>query len=190
MKGIRNITVFCSSSDKIAAHFLEAADELGRAIAAEKWSLIYGGNRLGMMGRLADAARAGGATVVGITPQCFVDDGYSDDLCHELIVTADIRQRKALLEERGDAIVVLPGGIGTMEEFFEVLVAKALGRCGKPLVLVDIDEYFAPLVAMIEHGIERGFIRGRAKTLYSVATSVHQVITYLRSCSNGAAEPI
>jgi len=190
VKGIRNITVFCSSSDEIAAHFLQAADELGRAIAAEKWSLVYGGNRLGMMGRLADAARTGGATVVGITPQCFVDDGYSDDLCHELIVTPDIRQRKALLEERGDAIVVLPGGIGTMEEFYEVLVAKALGRCGKPLVLVDIDEYFVPLVAMIEHGIERGFIRGRAKTLYSVATSVHQVIAYLRSCSNGGPKPI
>ena len=190
MSEIENVTVFCSSSDHVAAHFLQAAADLGRAIAARKWTLIYGGNRLGMMARLADAARDGGARVIGITPQCFVDDGCSDDLCHELIVTPDIRQRKALLEERGDAIVVLPGGIGTMEEFFEVLVAKALGRCTKPLVLLNIDDYFAPLIAMFDHGIEKGFVRPRAKTLYSVATSVHQVIAYLQSCSTVTAEPI
>ena len=190
MSKIQNVTVFCSSSDHVADHFLQAAGDLGRAIAAQQWGLVYGGNRLGMMARVADAVRSGGGRVVGITPRCFVDDGYSDDLCHELIVTPDMRQRKALLEQRGDAIVVLPGGIGTLEEFFEVLVAKALGQHQKPLAILNIDDYFAPLAAMIDHSIEKGFVRPRAKTLYSVATSVHQAISYLQSCSLTAAEPI
>ena len=190
MKGIRNVTVFCSSSDHVGGEFFAAAEELGRAIAGAGWGLVYGGNRPGPMGRLAEAARAAGTRVIGITPQYFVDDGCCDELCDELIVTPDIRRRKELMEERGDAIIVLPGGIGTLEEFFEVLVARTLGISHKPLVLLNVAGYFAPLMAMIDDGVEKKFVRAKTRSLYFVSTCVPQAITYLQSCSQQTPQPI
>jgi uncharacterized protein (TIGR00730 family) len=181
VNAIRNVTVYCSSSDHVAAPFFAAADELGRALAAQNWGLVYGGNRIGVMGRLADAARSAGGRVIGITPQHFIDSGAGDDLCHELIVTPDMRQRKSLLESRGDALIVMPGGIGTLEEFFEVLVGKTLHLHDKPLVLLNIENYFAPLLTMLADGVEKRFVRPKAATLYFVASTVAQAISYLQT---------
>src|SRR5688572_22517829 len=107
------VTVYCSSSSRIARGYNEAAAELGRALAHHQWKLVYGGNNVGMMGVLADAVRAAGGNVIGVTPQLFVDKGSADDGCDELIVTSGMRDRKAAMEERGDAFVALPGGLGT-----------------------------------------------------------------------------
>src|SRR3954465_9712688 len=106
------VTVYCSSSRQLAAHYYEAGVGLGRAIAEKKWTLVYGGNSIGLMKSVADAARSAGGRVVGITPQVFVDDGCDDKDCHELIVTQGMRERKELLEQRGDAFIGLPGGLG------------------------------------------------------------------------------
>src|SRR3954470_12359060 len=122
---IHAVTVYCASSKRVAAQYLEAARELGQAIARQKWVLVYGGNCIGCMGIMADAARAGGGKVVGISPQLMVDKGIGDAKCDELIVTEGMRERKRLMEDRGDAFVVLPGGIGTLEEVFEILVGKS-----------------------------------------------------------------
>ena len=99
MPALRSITVYCSSSSRVPRVYFDAAAELGCAIAREGWRLVYGGNAVGCMGALADAARAGGGQVIGITPQLLVDKGIADDKCHELIVTQTMRERKALLEE-------------------------------------------------------------------------------------------
>src|SRR5262245_8806119 len=96
---IHSVTVYCSSSKRVALPYFDAAKELGRAIAANRWQLVYGGNRIGTMGALAHAARANGAKVIGITPQLLVDKGIADDQCDELIVTQGMRDRKALLEQ-------------------------------------------------------------------------------------------
>jgi len=178
---IHAVTVYCSSSSKIAPAFLDAARSLGSALAANHWKLVYGGNNVGMMGVLADAVRAAGGTVIGVTPQLFVDKGSADEKCDELIVTAGMRDRKAAMEERGDAFIALPGGMGTFEEFFEILCGKILGCHAKPIVLLNIDDYFAPLLAMIDHGIQQNFIRPQARDLYFVAAKVEEAINHIRN---------
>src|SRR5215212_6995820 len=104
---IRAIAVYCSSSNRIAQHFVDAAAELGRAIAQQRWALVYGGNAVGNMGVLADAARAAGGKVIGVTPQLFIDKGVQDCNCDELIVTRGMRDRKATMEDRADAFIAM-----------------------------------------------------------------------------------
>jgi uncharacterized protein (TIGR00730 family) len=179
---IANVTVYCSSREKLDDCYYQAGAMLGRAIAANGWKLVYGGNALGLMKTVADAVRAAGGKVVGITPQLFVDSGCDDKDCEELIVTPCMRQRKELLEARGDAFVTLPGGIGTFEELFEILAAKSLKLHNKPIVLLNTAGYFDPLIQMLEHGIEHRFISTRVSNLYHVATTAHEAIAYLLEC--------
>lgn len=111
MRRIQAVTVYCSSISDIAGAYFDAGRALGGAIARNGWTLVYGGNRIGLMASVADAAREAGGKVVGITPQLLVDHGIADEHCDELLVTAGIRERKALLEQRGDAFIALPGGL-------------------------------------------------------------------------------
>lgn len=178
---INSVTVYCSSSDRIPAHYFEAATALGAAIAAQRWTLVYGGNFMGLMAAVASGARGGGGRVVGITPRKLHEMGYSDTAAHELILTDTMRQRKQLLEERSDAFIALPGGLGTFEELFEIIVGRQLKFHAKPIVLFNVDGYFDPLLAMMEHGITQHFIKENARELYFVATSVEQVLAHLQS---------
>jgi hypothetical protein len=177
---LRAVTVYCSSSADVAPAYFQAAQELGTALACQGWKLVYGGNSLGLMRAVADATRAAGGCVIGVTPRLLVDKGFSDDLCDELIVTDDMRQRKAIMEERGDAFVTLPGGLGTFEEIFEVIVGRVLGYHDKPIVILNIAGYYNPLLAMIEHGIEQNFIKTKVTKLYRVFEQVEPAMEYLR----------
>lgn len=186
---IRSVTVYCSSSRQIPPVYFEAGAALGRAVASAGWTLVYGGNRIGLMGTVADAAREAGGRVVGITPKLLVDQGMGDDLCTELVVTQGMRERKALLEQRGDAFLALPGGLGTFEEFFEILVGRWLGYHRKPIVLLNIADYYSPLLAMIDHGIQHRFIRVHTRELFYVANTVEAAIHYLQSRPSAEAPP-
>jgi uncharacterized protein (TIGR00730 family) len=186
---ISAVTVYCSSSSRVAAPYVAAARQLGESIAKMHWKLVYGGNNIGCMGILADAARAAGGKVIGITPQLMVDKGLADEKCDELIVTEGMRERKALLEQRGDAFVVLPGGIGTLEEVFEILVAKSLGYHKKPIVLVNVADFFGPLLTMLEHGMKEGFIKERVKEMMFVAKDEGEAVWYLKQQSHPAPPP-
>ena len=187
---MKAITVYCSSSDKVSPVYVDAAREMGRGIAERGWELVYGGNNLGLMDAVASSARAAGARVIGIAPKAMADSGIVDQLCDELVVTDTMRERKALMEARGDAFVALPGGIGTFEEWFEMLVGRTLGYHDKPLVLANINRYYDPLLAMMEHGIEQQFIRPRAREAYAVARSVAEVFEQLQAGNRPAtAEP-
>lgn len=177
---IQSVTVYCSSSMHLASPMYDAGAALGTAIARKGWQLVYGGNRVGLMGVIADAARAAGGRVVGITPQVFIDMGVADNDCDEFIVADDMRHRKQLLERRGDALLAMPGGLGTFEELFEVICGKSLGYHAKPIVILNIERYFDPLLEMIEHGIAHGFIRPRARALYFVSNSVQQAMDDLQ----------
>ena len=180
MNALRSVTVYCSSSTRIAPVFMDAARDLGRALARRGWRLVYGGNDVGMMGVLAGAVRAAGGKVVGVTPKLFIDKGVADSACDELHVTACMRERKAKMESCGDAFVALPGGLGTFEEFFEIVCGKQLGYHNKPIVLLNVDGYYDPLLKMIAHGLELNFVRPRAAQLYFVASSVEAAIDHLR----------
>jgi len=176
---IRSVVVFCAASHTRATQFTEAAAELGRAIGHAGWSLVYGGNYTGLMGVLADAARDAGARVVGITPQFFIDKGLGDDRCDELIVSANMRDRKTLLEQHGDAFVAIPGGIGTLDELFDTLVSRSLGFHEKPIVLLNIDNFYDPLLKMIDYAAEHQFIKPAVRKFLHVAPTVDQAIQFL-----------
>ncbi|MDB5295986.1 MAG: hypothetical protein JWO31_1969 [Phycisphaerales bacterium] len=182
---IGSVTVYLSSSSDVAEAYHAAAADLGAALAAEGWTLVYGGNSLGLMRVLADAARAAGGRVVGVTPQLFVDEASADRAADELVVTPDMRSRKAALEVRGDAYIALPGGLGTFEELFEILVGRILRYHDKPIVLLNVNGYYNPLLAMIEHGIAERFIKPRAREAYAVADTVGEAMAYLRARSAG-----
>jgi uncharacterized protein (TIGR00730 family) len=192
---IHTVTVYCSSSGDIAGPYFNAGRSLGAAIARNGWTLVYGGNRIGLMAAVADSARAAGGKVVGITPQLLVDHGVADEHCDELVVTPGMRERKALLEQRGDAFIALPGGLGTFEEVFEIIVGRVLGFHDKPVVLLNVENYYAPLRSVIDHGIDQKFIRPRARRAYFVADTVDAAISHLQSArapvspSPAAAEP-
>jgi uncharacterized protein (TIGR00730 family) len=176
---IRSVTVFCSAREAIARAHFDAAIALGRAIAQNHWTLVFGGNNVGLMRAVAESARSHEGRVVGITPRLMVDQGIHDTKCDELVVTDCMRTRKQQLEARGDAFVVLPGGLGTFEEMFEILVGRQLGYHDKPIVILNTNDYYGPLVAMIEHGIEGKFIKPQARNLYHVAATVEDAMHFL-----------
>ena len=180
---IQSVTVYCSSSDHVAPVHRDAATALGRAIASEGWSIVYGGGRGGLMGLLADSAHAAGGRVVGITPQMFIDGGHHREGCHEFIVADSMRHRKTILEQRGDAFIALPGGLGTYDELLEVICNKSLGLHRKPIVLVNVEGFFVPLLNLIEHGIEHRFITPSKRELYFVANGVEETLAYLKGAT-------
>lgn len=180
MGAIRAVTVYCSSSDAVDPVYFDAARAVGRGVAGSGWTLVYGGNFVGLMGAVAQAARDAGGRVVGVTPRLLHDRGLTDTACDELVVTEGMRERKALLERRADAFVVLPGGTGTFEELFEVYVGRQLGYHAKPVVVVDVDGYYRPLLAMLDHGVEQRFIKRDVRDLLHVAGSAEEAVEYLR----------
>lgn len=179
MTPIRTVTVYLASSRHVPPLYFAAASELGTALAARGWALVYGGNSIGPMGALADAVRDADGKVIGITPRLLVDHGIADEACDELVVTDSMRDRKHLLEQRGDAFIALPGGLGTFEELFEIIVGRLLGYHDKPIVLLNIAGYYNPLLAMIEHGIEHGFIKEKSRALWQVCNTVPEAMFYL-----------
>ena len=178
---VHAVTVYCSSSQGVAPVYFEAAAELGMRIAKEHWLLIYGGNNIGCMGSMANAARAAEGKVIGITPRLLVEHGIADKLCDELVVTENIRERKAMMEARGQAFVTLPGGLGTLEEIFEIIVGKTLGYHNKPIVILNVADFFDPLLNMFDHGINQNFIKPWARELFHVSSTVDDAIQFLKN---------
>ena len=153
------ICVFCSSSERISSHYVDLATAVGTELARRGHSLVSGGGSVSCMGAVARAARAGGAHTVGVIPEALQALEVADEDSDELVVTPDMRTRKAEMDGRADAFLALPGGIGTLEELIEVWVARVLGMHDKPVVVLDPDGLFAPLRTMVEHLVDLGFAR-------------------------------
>jgi uncharacterized protein (TIGR00730 family) len=156
------VCVYCASSTRIPPPYLELAAELGTALAERGHVLVTGGGSVSMMGEVGRAARAVGGHTVGIIPDHLVAMEVADHDSDELVVVDTMRQRKAAMDERADAFLVLPGGIGTLEEFFEVWTAGTLGMHAKPVVVLDPDGFYQPLWAWLEDLVRRGFVRRSA----------------------------
>src|SRR5437764_819991 len=157
MPNIRRLCVYCGSSGAVDRQYREAASELGACLAAAGIGLVYGGGRVGLMGLLAEAALAAGGEVIGIIPARLRDLEVAQTNATELVVVDSMHERKRQMAERADAFAILPGGIGTLDEMFEILSWKQLGLHRKPILLVDIGGYWAPLRALLDHIVERGF---------------------------------
>lgn len=175
---MKNICVYCSSSDAVAPVYFDVARELGAHIAARGNTLVYGGADLGLMGAVARAVHAGGGRVVGIIPQTLQDRDIAYDLADEVIITRDLRERKAAMAARADAFVALPGGIGTLEELLEILTLRQLQEHTKPIVLLNTNGYYAPLFTLFDHLYREHFAKP-FDTLYHVTADVAEVFAYL-----------
>ena len=153
-----SICVFCASSLSVEAHYLELAAEVGAELAVRGHTLISGGGAISSMGAVARAARAGGAYTVGVIPRALMDLEVADRDSDELVVTPDMRTRKAEMDARADAFLVLPGGIGTLEELLEVTTWSKLGIHAKPCGVLNVSGYYDPLGAMLDATVSEGFM--------------------------------
>lgn len=154
-----SICVFCASSTRIDQRYVELAEEAGAELARRGHSLVTGGATVSAMGAVARAARAGGARTVGVIPEALVDVEIADTSNDELVVTPDMRSRKGEMDRRSDAFLVLPGGLGTLEELFEIWTARVLGLHDKPLVILDPYGLYDGLRDLIVHMLDQGFAR-------------------------------
>jgi uncharacterized protein (TIGR00730 family) len=166
------VCVYCSSSDSIDRGFIDLATAVGTRLAAGGHSLVSGGGRVSMMGAVARAARAGGAQTVGVIPQHLMSLEVADGDADELIVVDTMRERKRIMDERSDAFIALPGGLGTFEELFEVWTAHTLDMHAKPVIVLDPDGFYDPLWAWLRTLTVAGFVRQPAlDVLHRVTTS-------------------
>ena len=171
------IAVYCASSTTIPPGYAALAAELGREIGARGHVLVTGGGSVSMMGAVGRAARDAGGHTVGVIPRALVAMEVADHESDELVVVDGMRTRKAAMDDRADAFVVLPGGIGTLEEFFEVWTAATLGLHTKPVVVLDPDGFYEPLWAWLRDLAGRGFVRGSALDTVLHARTVEQALT-------------
>jgi uncharacterized protein (TIGR00730 family) len=179
MPSIRAVCVYCGSSGAVAERYREAAGQLGAGLAGAGIETVFGGGRVGLMGLLADAALAAGGRVTGIIPVRLRDAELAHRGVTELLVVANMHERKRLMAERADAFAVLPGGIGTLDEMFEILSWRQLGLHQKPIFLVDIDGYWAPLRALLGHIVAAGFAGPQTRGLVRWVRTVAELLQAL-----------
>ncbi len=170
------VCVFCASSEAVAASHRAVARELGTALAGREWSLVYGGGGIGLMGEVARAAMAGRAEVLGVIPARLTERELAWPEITELVVVDTMRERKARMDAEADAFVVLPGGIGTLEELVEILTLKQLGYHERPVVLLDPDGFWAPLVLLLEHMVAEGLAPGSLLRSFATAASPEEAL--------------
>ena len=176
---MRRICVFCGSSAGARPAYAEATAEVARLLAGQGIGVVYGGGHVGLMGVLADTAMATGGEVIGVMPQALVDREIGHTEISELRVVGSMHERKALMADLSDAFIALPGGLGTLEELAEVATWTQLGLQAKPVALLDVEGYWAPLVALLDRAVSEQFLRPEHRRLILEADTVPQVLEAL-----------
>ena len=176
-----NICIYGSASNSIDRVFIEKTEEIARTLAKRGHSLVFGGGANGLMGAAARGFYAEKAKIVGVVPKFFNVDGILFENCNEMIRTDTMRQRKQIMDDRADAFITTPGGIGTYEEFFEIITLKQLGQSKKPLVLYNINGYFEPLRAMLENCIKGGFMPEATMELCFFSDNIDNSVNYIEN---------
>jgi len=156
---MKHVLVFCGSSPGARTDYVAHAEELGRLLAARDLTLVYGGARVGLMGALADSTLAAGGSVIGVIPRGLTEHEVAHGGLTELHVVEGMHERKALMAERAEAVIALPGGLGTLDELFELLTWKQIGLHHKPVGVLDVAGYWQPLLRVLEHAVAEGFVR-------------------------------
>lgn len=176
-----NICVYGASSSNIDKSYIEAAEALGAEMASRSHGLVFGGGAHGLMGAAARGAYGGGGTILGVAPGFFNVDGVLFDRCTEFIHTETMRQRKQIMEDRSDAFIMTPGGIGTFEEFFEILTLKQLGRHKKAIAVYNTGGYYDKILQMLGQAVEEGFMKPDTLSLYGVFSKPGELLDWLES---------
>ena len=177
--GMLSLTVFCSAHTGIDPRYEQLAEEVGEEIGRRGWTLVWGAGAVSMMGAVARGARSQGARLIGVIPESLLSRELGDRDVHEFVVTRDMRQRKAIMDERSDAFLAMPGGIGTLEELLEVWTARTLGMHSKPVVILDPWGDFAPLREQIEHLVAKGFMRREAADELTWCVNVGEALDHV-----------
>lgn len=178
---VSTVCVYCGSGPGTDPAYVEAAVTLGRSLAEGGLGLVYGGGSLGLMGEVARATLNTGGKVTGIIPKFLTEHERMLREADDLIVTADMHERKMLMFERSDAFVALPGGIGTLEELVEQLTWSQLGQHGKPIVIVNIKGFWDPFLSLLSHMREQAFIRSELDVGFTVVDQAEDVVPFLKS---------
>ena len=174
-----NLCLYGASSDQIAPAYLQAVEALGEKLARRGHGLVFGGGAQGLMGAATRGVSSRNGYILGVAPSFFNVDGVLYPHCTEFIYTETMRQRKQHLEEKSDGFVIAPGGIGTYDEFFEILTLKQLGRHNKPIVIFNVDGYYDPMLAMLRDAMEKSFVQESVGELYAVLTDAEEVVRYI-----------
>ena len=174
-----NICVYGSAYDEINRSFLEAGELLGKEMARHGHTLIFGGGACGMMGAVARGMKSGGGEIIGVSPEFFNVDGILYEQCTKMIYTHDMRSRKEKLEGMADAFIVAPGGIGTMDEFFETISLKQLKIIDKPIIIFNINGFYDNLIKLLENTAENRFMSKEDLNLFFVSSDITEIIEYL-----------
>ena len=185
----KKLCVYCSSRQAVVERYGPLADELAEFLAREKMELVFGGSFVGLMKSIASACSERGVRVTGVIPKFMAERGIGFLDADELIVSGDMRERKAAMERLADAFLAFPGGVGTLDEFAEILSLKSLDQNRKPLVLLDPDGFYEPLVRFFEAMVEREFAKPNLRRLYYRAQSIDDMAEYLHSFVAEEAEP-
>lgn len=175
------VCVFCSSSTEVSDSIKAAGAEFGRLLAENGFALLYGGTTCGLMKIVADAHKRAGGRLIGVIPSYMIERGINHPDLDELHTVEDLRPRKQAMLEKSDYIVALPGGIGTYDEFFDLLTLKQLKRHKKPMFLLDTDGFFAPLLALFKHGIEQKTIKAEHLDLFKSCGSPDELLKSIRN---------
>ena len=179
MNQIKNVCVYSASSTKIAPVYFAAAEELGRLLAMRDINLINGAGSIGLMAATSDACLAAGGTVTGVIPQFMVEQDWQHKGLTQLIVTETMHERKQTMAEMSDGVIALPGGCGTMEELLEIITWKQLGIYLNPIIILNIDGFYNPLLEMLQHAIDGNFMRPEHQNIWQVATSAQEAVELL-----------
>ncbi len=175
------VCVFCSSSTEVSDSIKADGAEFGRLLAENGFALLYGGTTCGLMKIVADAHKRAGGRLIGVIPSYMIERGINHPDLDELHTVEDLRPRKQAMLEKSDYIVALPGGIGTYDEFFDLLTLKQLKRHNKPMFLLDTDDYFAPLLALFKHGIEQKTIKAEHLDLFKSCANPDDLLKSIRN---------
>lgn len=173
---VKTVCVYCASSSKADVVYINAARQLGSILAANGIKCIYGAGETGLMGALADGVLGGGGYIIGIIPQFMCDENWHHKAISECIVTKSMHERKEKMAFMADAVVALPGGCGTMEELLEVITWKQLGLFINPIVIVNVNQYFNPLLEMLNKAVSENFMRTEHGAMWEVVSDPADVL--------------
>ena len=179
MNQIKNVCVYSASSTKIAPVYFAVAEELGHLLASKGINLINGAGSIGLMAATSNAALASGGTVTGVIPQFMVEQGWHHTGLTQLIETETMHERKRLMADMSDGVIALPGGCGTLEELLEIITWKQLGLYLKPIVVLNVEGYFNPLLEMLHKAIDENFMRPEHGNIWVVAETPEEAVQLL-----------
>lgn len=181
MNQIKNVCVYSASSTKIAPVYFAVAEELGRLLASQGINLINGAGSIGLMAATSNAALAAGGTVTGVIPRFMIEQNWHHTGLTKLVETETMHERKQLMAEMSDGVIALPGGCGTMEELLEIITWKQLGLYLKPIVILNVQGFYDPLLEMLQRAIDGNFMRAEHRVIWQVASSAQEAIDLLHT---------